>query len=51
MESEASEFPKGFVPKEVGMYVRHRGSTPLGDVGPNRKPNKYLFFYYLINTY
>ena len=38
MESEASKLPKGLVLIGGGhVHIRHRGSTPLGDVGSHRR--------------
>ncbi|CAN6567741.1 unnamed protein product [Malus baccata var. baccata] len=39
MESEASELPKGLVlSRDDNIHIRHRGSTPLGDVGCYNPP-------------
>ena len=39
MEPEASELPKGLVLFGGGhVHIRHRGSTPLDDVGSNNRP-------------
>ena len=36
MEPESSELPKDFVLYRGGyVHIRHKGSTPLGDVGSN----------------